>query len=73
MQVHQEKLDGQIATLKKNVREAQGWLIQLFIDLGHTKDTATYKAGGITQDYELLKRLNLAAAAKEEKSKPGKS
>ena len=67
-----EKLEGKISTLKRDVKEAQGWLTHCFMELGYTKDTATYKAGGITQDYALLKVLNQNAAEKEAEQKQSK-
>ena len=72
MQVNQEKLEGKISKLNRDVKEAQGWLTHCFIQLGYSKDTATYKAGGVTQDYSLLKRLNEAAAKKAEEQNQAK-
>ena len=68
----QERLEAKISSLKRDVKKTQGWLTHYFVELGYTRDTSTYKAGGITQDYELLKVLNQNAAKKEAEQKQSK-
>ena len=62
-QLEQERM---IVTLKDNVKNAQEHLVDCFLKLHMTEDTAWYYACSITKDWELAKKLKEQTEVKEE-------